>query len=72
LVVFGNVSTFAVTTNECAGNGHQGGEHHAVLVWDRLAEIRAMYLGKGQQVAVEGKLQTWSLAPRGMLGAGAQ
>jgi single-strand DNA-binding protein len=27
-------------------------------VWDRLAEICAMYLGKGQQVAVEGKLQT--------------
>ena len=32
--------------------------HDDLIVWDRLAEICAMYLGKGQQVAVEGKLQT--------------
>ena len=53
-----SVTTFAVTTTEYAGNGHEQAEHHAVVVWDRLAEICAMYLGKGQQVAVEGKLQT--------------
>jgi single-strand DNA-binding protein len=53
-----SVTTFAVTTNEYAGNGHEKAEQHAVVVWDRLAEICAMYLGKGQQVAVEGKLQT--------------
>ena len=52
------VTTFAVTTNEYAGDGHETAEHHAVVVWDRLAEICAMYLGKGQQVAVEGALQT--------------
>ena len=28
------------------------------LSWDRLAEICAQYLGKGQLVAVEGRLQT--------------
>jgi single-strand DNA-binding protein len=27
-------------------------------VWDRLAEVCGRYLGKGPQVAVEGKLQT--------------
>jgi len=53
-----SVATFAVTTTEYAGDGHETAEHHAVVVWDRLAEICAMYLGKGQQVAVEGKLQT--------------
>ena len=52
------VTTFAVTTNEYVGNGHEQAEYHAVVVWDRLAEICAQYLGKGQQVAVEGKLQT--------------
>src|SRR3954465_7066396 len=28
--------------------------------WDRLAEIAGTYLGKGQQVAIEGRLQTRS------------
>lgn len=28
------------------------------MTWDRLAEICATYLGKGQQVAVEGRIQT--------------
>jgi single-strand DNA-binding protein len=31
-----------------------------VVTWDRLAEIAGTYLGKGQQVAVEGRLQTRS------------
>ena len=30
------------------------------MAWDRLAEIAGRYLGKGQQVAVEGRLQTRS------------
>lgn len=52
------VTMFAMTTNEYVGNGHETAEHHAVVVWDRLAPICAMYLGKGHQVAVEGRLQT--------------
>ncbi len=28
------------------------------MVWDRLAQVCGQYLGKGQQVAVEGRLQT--------------
>jgi single-strand DNA-binding protein len=31
-----------------------------VVTWDRLAEIAGRYLGKGQQVAIEGRLQTRS------------
>ena len=43
----------------CVTAGIWGGRRHDdLIVWDRLAEICAMYLGKGQQVAVEGKLQT--------------
>jgi single-strand DNA-binding protein len=30
------------------------------VTWDRLAEIAGRYLGKGQQVAIEGRLQTRS------------
>ena len=28
-----SVTTFAVTTNEYVGNGHEQAEHHAVVVW---------------------------------------
>ena len=31
-----------------------------MVTWDRLAEIAGRYLGKGQQVAIEGRLQTRS------------
>ena len=31
-----------------------------MVAWDRLAEIAGRYLGKGQQVAIEGRLQTRS------------
>ena len=38
----------------------KGAEHHPVVTWDRLAEIAGTYLGKSQQVAIEGRLQTRS------------
>jgi single stranded DNA-binding protein len=53
-----NVATFAVATNEFRGNGKERAEYHNVVVWDRLAQVCGQYLGKGQQVAIEGRLQT--------------
>jgi single-strand DNA-binding protein len=53
-----NVTTFAVATNEYRGNGKERAEYHNVVVWDRLAQVCGQYLGKGQQVAIEGRLQT--------------
>jgi single-strand DNA-binding protein len=53
-----NVTTFAVATNEYRGSGKERAEYHNVVVWDRLAEVCGQYLGKGQQVAIEGRLQT--------------
>jgi single-strand DNA-binding protein len=47
-----------VATTEYAGNGKERGEFHNVVTWDRLAEVCGRYLGKGQQVAIEGRLQT--------------
>jgi single-strand DNA-binding protein len=53
-----SVATFAVATNEFRGNGKERAEYHNVVVWDRLAVVCGQYLGKGQQVAIEGRLQT--------------
>ncbi|MEW5992686.1 MAG: single-stranded DNA-binding protein [Chloroflexota bacterium] len=53
-----HVTQFSVATNEYAGNGKERPEFHNVVTWDRLAEICGRYLGKGQQVALEGRIQT--------------
>ena len=55
-----NVTTFTVASNEFIGHGKEKAEYHAVVTWERLAEIAGRYLGKGQQVAIEGRLQTRS------------
>ena len=54
-----SVTQFSVATNEYAG-GKEKSEYHNVVTWDRLAEICGQFLGKGQQVAIEGRLQTRS------------
>lgn len=51
------VTTFSIATNEYRG-GSEKAEFHTVVTWDRLAEICSQYLGKGQLVAIEGRLQT--------------
>ena len=55
-----NVTTFTVASNEFIGGGREKAEYHPVVTWDRLAEIAGTYLGKGQQIAIEGRLQTRS------------
>ncbi len=54
-----SVTQFSVATNEYAG-GKEKSEYHNIVTWDRLAEICGQFLGKGQQVAIEGRLQTRS------------
>ncbi len=54
------VTTFTVASNEFIGGGKEKAEYHPVVTWDRLAEIAERYLGKGQQVAIDGRLQTRS------------
>ena len=53
-----HVTQFSVATNEYAGAGKERAEYHNVVTWDRLAEICGRYLGKGQQIALEGRIQT--------------
>lgn len=56
------VTTFTVATNRTWSTGD--GERHSetewfnVVAWGNLAEICKQYLTKGQQVYVEGRLQT--------------
>ncbi|MGI8703273.1 MAG: single-stranded DNA-binding protein [Candidatus Limnocylindrales bacterium] len=52
-----SVTQFSVATNEYRG-GTEKAEYHNIVTWDRLAEICGQYLGKGQLVAIEGRIQT--------------
>lgn len=58
------ITNFTLATNESwndrDGNKQERTEWHRVVVFGRLAEICAEYLGKGRQVYVEGRLQTRS------------
>ena len=54
------VAQFAVATHEYVGGGKEKSEFHSIVVWGKLAETCGRYLGKGQQVAIEGRLQTRS------------
>jgi single-strand DNA-binding protein len=51
------VAQFSLATNDYHG-GNERAEYHNIVTWDRLAEICSQYLGKGQMVAVEGRIQT--------------
>jgi single-strand DNA-binding protein len=53
-----SVCQFSVATNEYAGNGKEKAEYHSIVAWEKLADICGRYLGKGQQVAIEGRIQT--------------
>ncbi|MFO8233490.1 MAG: single-stranded DNA-binding protein [Longimonas sp.] len=62
------VCTFSVATNDSYTN--RDGERvdttewHNIVVWGRLAEICNEYIDKGQQVYLEGQLQTRSWEDR--------
>ncbi len=51
------VTQFSLATNEYRG-GQEKAEFHTVVTWDRLAQICSQYLGKGQLVAIEGRIHT--------------
>src|SRR3989442_15722524 len=53
------VTQFGVATNEYV-RSQEKSEFHNVVTWGKLAEICGQYLTKGQQVALEGRLQTRS------------
>jgi single-strand DNA-binding protein len=54
------VTQFSVATNEYIGQGKEKAESHNIVTSDRLAQTSGEFLGKGQQVAIEGRIQTRS------------
>jgi single-strand DNA-binding protein len=55
-----SVAQFSLATHEYVSGGKEKSEFHNVVTWNRLAEICGRYLTKGQQVAIEGRIQTRS------------
>jgi single-strand DNA-binding protein len=51
------VVQFSIASHEFVA-GKEKSEFHSIVAWNRLAETCGRYLGKGQQVAVEGRIQT--------------
>jgi len=51
------VVQFSVASHEYV-SGKERAEFHSIVAWNRLAETCGRYLGKGQQVAIEGRIQT--------------
>lgn len=58
------VTSFSVATNKVwidkSGQKQEKTEFHNVVVWGKLAETMGKFLVKGQEVCVEGSLQTRS------------
>lgn len=54
-----SVATFSLATHQFVG-GKELSEFHSVVAWDRLADTCGKYLGKGQLIAVEGRIATRS------------
>jgi len=58
------VTSIAVATNRTFkdkdGNRQEQVEFHNIVIWGKLAEIASQYLVKGQEVMIEGRIQTRS------------
>ncbi len=56
------VANFNIATseqwNDKQGERQERTEWHRIVVWSKLAELCAEYLGKGRKVYVEGRMQT--------------
>ena len=63
------VCSFGVATNRIYkdkdGNRQEAVEYHNITVFSKLAELAGQYLKKGQQVLVEGRIQTRSWESNG-------
>lgn len=59
-----NVASFSVATNkiykDASGQKKETAEFHNVVLWQKLAELAKQYLVKGQEVYIEGRIQTRS------------
>jgi single-strand DNA-binding protein len=51
------VAQFSIASHQFVA-GKELSEFHSIVAWNRLAETCGRYLGKGQQVAIEGRIAT--------------
>ena len=58
------VANFSMATNESYKNSNgervQNTQWHNIVAWGKIAEIIEKYVGKGKEVAIEGKLTSRS------------
>jgi single-strand DNA-binding protein len=58
------VCNFSIATSETfkdkSGEKKETTEWHNIVIWNKLADVATKYLNKGDQVYVEGKIQTRS------------
>lgn len=59
------VTTFSIATHQYVG-GKELSDFHSIVAWNRLAETCGKYLGKGQLVAIEGRMTTRSWETQGV------
>jgi single-strand DNA-binding protein len=59
-----SVATFSIATHQFVG-GKELSDFHSIVAWNRLAETCGKYLGRGQLVAVEGRIATRSWEAQG-------
>ncbi len=59
-----NVCSFSVATNrnwtDSSGMKQEQVEFHNIVLWGKISEIAAQYLGKGRKIFIEWRLQTRS------------
>jgi len=57
-----SVASFSIATNrnykDAAGNKIEKVSFHNIVMWNKLADIAAQYLVKGQEIYVEGRIET--------------
>jgi single-strand DNA-binding protein len=58
------VASFSIATNEFYKNSNgkkvQNTQWHSIVAWGKTAEIVENYVGKGKEIAIEGKLTSRS------------
>jgi single-strand DNA-binding protein len=56
------VTSFGMATNrtwnDASGNRQEKTEFHNIVAWGKLAEICGQYLTKGQEIYIEGRIET--------------
>ena len=63
------IAKFSIATNEfyknSSGEKEQNTQWHNIVAWGKIADIIETYVGKGKEVAIEGKLTSRNYEDKG-------